>query len=262
MNTLLKKCLAATLLLGGLMSLSAFTQASAASAPDDLKGKNVVLVHGAFADGSSWDKVIPILQAKGLHVVAVQNSLKSLDDDAAATKRVIEQQNGPVILVGHSWAGAVITQAGNDDKVKALVYVAAFALDKDQSINDVLKGKPAPPWASELQKDSAGYLTLSDDAIIHDFASDLPVAQARLIAATQGPLFGGYFDDKVTQAAWHTKPSVFVITGRDHMIDPRLQAAMAKNIGATVVNVDASHVAMLSQPQQVAAAIIAAAENV
>lgn len=262
MNTLLKKCLAATLLLGGLLSLGAFTPASAASAPDDLKGKNVVLVHGAFADGSSWDKVIPILQAKGLHVVAVQNSLKSLDDDAAATKRVIEQQNGPVILVGHSWAGAVITQAGSDDKVKALVYVAAFAPDKDQSINDILKGKPAPSWASALQKDSAGYLTLSTDAIIHDFAQDLPVAQARLVAATQGPWFAGCTDDKVTEAAWHNKPSWWVLTEKDHMIPAPLQAAMAQQIGATVVKVDASHVAMLSKPADVAAAIIAAARSV
>jgi len=262
MNTLLKKCLAATLLLGGLLSLGAFTPASAASAPDDLKGKNVVLVHGAFADGSSWDKVIPILQAKGLHVVAVQNSLKSLDDDAAATKRVIEQQNGPVILVGHSWAGAVITQAGNDDKVKALVYVAAFAPDKDQSINDILKGKPAPSWASALQKDSAGYLTLSTDAIIHDFAQDLPVAQARLVAATQGPWFAGCTDDKVTEAAWHNKPSWWVLTEKDRMIPAPLQAAMAQQIGATVVKVDASHVAMLSKPADVAAAIIAAARSV
>jgi pimeloyl-ACP methyl ester carboxylesterase len=262
MNTLLKKCLAATLLLGGLLSLGAFTPASAASAPDDLKGKTVVLVHGAFADGSSWDKVIPILQAKGLHVVAVQNSLKSLDDDAAATKRVIEQQNGPVILVGHSWAGAVITQAGNDDKVKALVYVAAFAPDKDQSINDILKGKPAPSWASALQKDSAGYLTLSTDAIIHDFAQDLPVAQARLVAATQGPWFAGCTDDKVTEAAWHNKPSWWVLTEKDHMIPAPLQAAMAQQIGATVVKVDASHVAMLSKPADVAAAIIAAARSV
>jgi pimeloyl-ACP methyl ester carboxylesterase len=262
MNTLLKKCLAATLLLGGLLSLGAFTPASAASAPDDLKGKNVVLVHGAFADGSSWDKVIPILQAKGLHVVAVQNSLRSLDDDAAATKRVIEQQNGPVILVGHSWAGAVITQAGNDDKVKALVYVAAFAPDKDQSINDILKGKPAPSWASALQKDSAGYLTLSTDAIIHDFAQDLPVAQARLVAATQGPWFAGCSDDKVSDAAWHNKPSWWVLTEKDRMIPAPLQAAMAQQIGATVVKVDASHVAMLSKPADVAAAIIAAARSV
>jgi pimeloyl-ACP methyl ester carboxylesterase len=259
MNTLLKKCLAATLILGGLLSLNSLTPAYAATPADELKGKNVVLVHGAFADGSSWDKVIPILQAKGLHVVAVQNSLKSLNDDAAATRRAIEQQDGPVILVGHSWAGAVITQAGNDDKVKALVYVAAFAPDKGQSVNDILKGKPAPSWASALQKDSAGYLTLSTDAIIHDFAQDLPVAQARLVAATQGPWFAGCTDDKVSEAAWHNKPSWYVLTEKDRMIPAPLQAAMAQQIGATVVKVDASHVAMLSKPAEVAAAIITAA---
>src|SRR5258705_5023923 len=148
------------MILGAAVGVATSIASAAPPASADGRQTTVVLVHGAFADGSSWDKVIPILQAKGLHVVAVQNSLRSLDDDAAATKRVIEQQNGPVILVGHSWAGAVITQAGNDDKVKALVYVAAFAPDKDQSINDILKGKPAPSLASALQKDSAGYLTL------------------------------------------------------------------------------------------------------
>jgi pimeloyl-ACP methyl ester carboxylesterase len=244
MNTLLKKCLAAAVMFGSLLSISALTPASAAAPSDDLKGKNVVLVHGAFADGSSWNKVIPLLEAKGLHVVAVQNPLNSLDGDVAATRRVIEQQNGPVILVGHSWAGAVITQAGNDDKVKALVYVAAFAPQKDQSINDILKGKPAPEWASALQKDSAGYLTL---------------AQARLVAATQGPLFAGCFDDKVTQPAWQSKPSWFVVTEKDRMIPAQLQDAMAQQIGATEVKVDSSHVAMLSKPTEVAAAIIDAA---
>ena len=259
MNTLLKKFLATAVMLGSLLSISALTPASAAAPSDDLKGKNVVLVHGAFADGSSWDKVIPLLQAKGLHVVAVQNPLSSLDGDVAATHRVIERQDGPVILVGNSWAGAVITQAGNDDKVKALVYVAAFAPQKDQSINDILKGKPAPSWASALQKDSSGYLTLSTDGIMRDFAQDLPVAQARLVAATQGPWFAGCADDKVTQAAWRSKPSWFVVTEKDRMLSPELQGAMAQQIGATVVKVDASHMPMLSKPTEVAAAIIDAA---
>jgi pimeloyl-ACP methyl ester carboxylesterase len=262
MNTLLKKCLTATLMLGGLLSLGVVTPARAAAPDGDLKGKNVVLVHGAFADGSSWNKVIPLLEAKGLHVVAVQNSLKSLDDDAAQTQRVIEQQTGPVILVGHSWAGVVISQAGNDDKVKALVYVAAFAPDSGQSINDMLKGKPAPVWASQLQKDSAGYLTLSTDGIIQNFAQDLPLAQARIVAATQGPWFSGALEDKVSNAAWHNKPSWYVLTEKDHMIPAPFQAAMAQQIGATVVKVDSSHVAMLSKPADVAAAIIAAARSV
>lgn len=228
---------------------------------EDLEGTNVVLVHGAFADGESWNKVEPLLEARGLHVVAVQIPLSSLADDVTATQRAIGQQKGRVVLVGHSSDGVVISQAGNRDKVKALVYVAAFAPDNGQSINDMLKGKPAPAWASQLSKDSGGYLRLSTDAMIHDFAQDLPPAQARPVADTQGPWFAGRTDDKVTTAAWHTKPSWFVVTDKDHMIDPNLQAAMASNINATVTHVNASHVAMLSKPADVAAAIIAAARQ-
>jgi pimeloyl-ACP methyl ester carboxylesterase len=257
MRNLFKTLAASTLLLGALVS----TPAVHAAPAQDLKGTNVVLVHGAFADGESWNKVVPLLEARGLHVVAVQNPLSSLADDVTATQRAIEQQNGPVVLVGHSWGGVVISQAGNDDKVKALVYVAAFAPDNGQSINDMLKGKPAPAWASQLTKDSGGYLRLSTDAVIHDFAQDLPAAQARIVADTQGPWFAGCTDDKVTTAAWHAKPSWFVVASKDHMIDPKLQDAMASNIGATVTHVDSSHVAMLSKPADVAAAIIAAAEK-
>ncbi|NML32500.1 alpha/beta fold hydrolase [Paraburkholderia antibiotica] len=259
MTTLLKKILGSALLVGGLFALQA-TEFAQAAPSDDLKGKNVVLVHGAFADGSSWDKVIPLLEARGLHVVAVQNPLSSLADDVAATRRVIEQQNGPVILVGHSWGGVVVSEAGNDDKVKSLVYVAAFAPDNGQSIADITKGKPAPVWASELQKDSAGYLTLSTKAILDDFAQDLPLPKKRLIAATQEPWAADCIDQKVMKAAWHDKPSYFVVSGRDRMIDPALQLEMAKSIDAKVTRVDTSHVAMLSQPQAVANAIIAASQ--
>ncbi|CAB3766703.1 alpha/beta fold hydrolase [Paraburkholderia humisilvae] len=258
MKSLWKKCIASVLLMGGLVSLQA---AQAAAPQQNLQGKTVVLVHGAFADGSSWDKVIPLLEARGLHVVAVQNPLSSLAQDAAATKRVIDAQNGPVVLVGHSWGGAVISEAGNDDKVKALVYVAAFAPDNGQSINDMLKGKPAPVWAAELQKDSAGFLTLSNKGIFDDFAQDLPPAQRRLVAATQGPWFSGCIDDKVSTAAWHAKPSWFVVTDKDRMIDPHLQDAMAGAIGAKVTHADASHVVMLSEPKVVADTIIAAASK-
>jgi pimeloyl-ACP methyl ester carboxylesterase len=194
------------------------TLVSAVSA--DEPQTTAVLVHGAFADGSSWSRVIPILEAKGLKVVAVQNPLSSLADDVAVMRRAIDQQTGPVVLVGHSWAGVVITEAANDPKVKALVYVAAFAPDNGQSINDLLKGFPAPKWASELQKDSSGFLRLSTDAIIHDFAQDVPVKEARLIAATQGSWFSGCADEKVDHAAWHEKPSWFVVTEKDQMINP------------------------------------------
>ncbi len=255
MNSLIRKCLASVMVAGAVLSL----QSAQAAQPQDLKGKNVVLVHGAFADGSSWEKVIPLLEARGLHVVAVQNPLSSLADDAAATKRAIDAQQGPVVLVGHSWGGVVISQAGNDDKVKALVYVAAFAPDSGQSINDMLKGKPAPVWAGELQKDSGNFLTLSPKAVTDDFAQDLNPAQKRVVAATQGPWFAGCIDDKVTDAAWHSKPAYFVVANRDRMIDPRLQDAMAGQIKAKVTHVDASHVAMLSKPEAVANAIIEAA---
>ncbi|WP_321896658.1 alpha/beta hydrolase [Paraburkholderia heleia] len=253
----IKRIVTSVALLGGLFALPA-----AHAAPTrDLKGTNVVLVHGAFADGSSWNRVIPLLEARGLHVVAVQNPLSSLADDTAATKRVIGQQKGPVVLVGHSWAGVVISEAGNDGKVKSLVYVAAFAPDNGQSIADITQGQPAAPWASELRKDSAGYLTLSDKAIRQDFAPDLPPAQQRIVAATQGPWFSGALSQKVTQAAWHDKPSYFVVTTRDRMIDPALQESMAKHIGAKVTRVNGSHVSMLSQPKAVADAIIDAAEH-
>ncbi|MEX3935369.1 alpha/beta fold hydrolase [Paraburkholderia phymatum] len=245
------------MMLCGLFALHTARAASQA----DLKDTSVVLVHGAFADGSSWNRVIPILEAHGLHVVAVQNPLTSLADDVAATKRVIDQQNGHVVLVGHSWGGVVISQAGNDDKVKSLVYVAAFAPDGGQSIADMTHGMKPPAWANELQKDAAGFLTLSDKAVKEDFALDLPAAQQRIVAATQGPWFSRCIDDKVTHAAWHEKPSYFVVAGRDRMIDPHLQDQMAKNIDAQVTHVNASHVAMLSQPEAVANAILAAARR-
>jgi pimeloyl-ACP methyl ester carboxylesterase len=155
----------------------------------------------------------------------------------------------------------VISDAGNDDKVKSLVYVAAFAPDNGQSIADVTQGLPAPAWAGELRKDAGGFATLSDKAIAQDFAPDLPPAQQRVVAATQGPWYGGCISEKVTQAAWHAKPSSFVVATQDRMIDPKLQEAMAKRIGATVTRVNGSHVAMLSQPKAVADAIIAAAER-
>ncbi|RKP49707.1 alpha/beta fold hydrolase [Pararobbsia silviterrae] len=257
MNTTFKKIAASTVLLGGL-----FTLGAAHAAPDqDLKGKTVVLVHGAFADGSSWEKVVPLLEARGLHVVAVQNPLTSLADDAAAAQRTIDAQTGPVVLVGHSWGGAVISQAGNDDKVKALVYVAAFAPDSGTSVNDLIKDKPAPAWAPELRKDSGNFLTLSDKGIAEDFAQDLTPAQQHLVAATQGPWSAGAINEKVTDAAWHHKRSYFVIADKDRMIDPRLQVAMAGQINATVTHANASHVVMLSQPKVVADAIIAAARN-
>lgn len=224
--------------------------------------KTVVLIHGAFADGSSWEKVIPLLQAKGLNVVAVQNPLTSLADDVAAGRRVIEAQSGRVILVGHSWGGTVITELGAHAKVAALVYVAAFAPDIGESTSDLAKRAAAPPGAASIRPDKAGFLYLTPKGVAKHFAQDLPAAQTKVMAASQGPIFAKAFDDKVTEAAWKTKPSWFIVADRDHMIQPDLERAMAKKINAKVTTLPTSHVPMQSRPSGVAAVIIAAAAAV
>lgn len=232
-----------------------------ASAADRKPQKTVVLVHGAFADGSSWDKVIPLLEARGLQVVAVQNPLTSLADDAASVKRVIDAQSGPVILVGHSWSGTVITGVGGDDKVAALVFVAAFAPDVGESTADLGKNGPPPPGATSIRPDPAGYLYLTPEGVAKDFAQDLPATQTRVMAVTQGPIFGKAFDEKVTKAAWQNKPSWFIVAEKDRMIQPALERAMAKKINASTTTLPTSHVPMQSRPKDVAAVILAAAEH-
>ncbi|MET2825705.1 alpha/beta fold hydrolase [Mesorhizobium shangrilense] len=246
----------------GTATLMAVTLSAASASAVDAPKKTVVLVHGAFADGSSWAKVIPLLEAKGLNVVSVQNPLSSLAADVDATKRVIDAQVGPVILVGHSWGGVVISQVGVDDKVKALVYVAAFAPPKGMSVNDLGAGQPPPPWAAALQPDSGGYLRLSTEGVAKYFAQDLPAGEISVIAATQGPTFAKVFDEKLTVAAYETKPSWYVVAKNDRMIPPPAEAAMAKAIGAKVTELPTSHVAMLSKPREVADVILAAAASV
>jgi pimeloyl-ACP methyl ester carboxylesterase len=225
----------------------------------DSSKATVVLVHGAFADGSSWDKVVPLLQAKGLHVVSVQNPLTSLSDDVAATRRVLDVQTGPVVLVGHSWGGVVISEAGTHERVKSLVYVAAFAPSEGQSAAELGKGYPTPPGSNFIVQDREGFLTLSAEGMAKHFAQDLPAAQTRLMAATQGPISARSFDERVTAAAWKTGPSWYVLTRQDHMIDPALQQAMAEKIAARIVVLPTSHVPQLSKPAQVADVIIDAA---
>jgi len=221
--------------------------------------KTIVLVHGAFADGSSWDKVTPLLEAKGYRVIAVHEPLSSLADDVAATRRAIDAQPGPVLLVGHSYGGAVITEAGNSDKVAGLVYIAAFAPDAGESVNDLGKGHPAPPWVKKLIIAEGGYASLPADVVANDFANDLPAADARLLATKQGPIAARCFDDKITTAAWHTRPVWYLRAELDHMIDPAAQAGMAKRANAKLTSVKASHVPMLSKPSEVAALILSAA---
>ncbi|GGC69837.1 alpha/beta fold hydrolase [Chelatococcus reniformis] len=223
--------------------------------------KTIVMVHGAFADGSSWHKVIPLLQAKGYTVVAVQSPLSSLGADVAATDRAIALQTGPVLLVGHSWGGTVITEAGTDDKVAGLVYVAAMANDAGQSFIDRTKGYPKPPGVESLRTDSSGFVSLTPEGFARDFAPDLPAAEAAELAAVQGPIFGKCFEERVTNAAWKSKPSWYIVAKNDRMLDPGLQAFLAKEIKARTTELESSHVPMLSEPEKVAAVIAQAAEE-
>ena len=246
-----------------IIALIACSSLGAWKAPAaEAAAKSVVLVHGAFADGSSWAKVIPLLQAKGLNVIAVQNPLSSLAADVDAARRAIEAQTGPVILVGHSYGGVVITQAGVHPKVAALVYVAAFAPPKGESVNGLGKGQPAPPWSGSIKADSGGYLSLMPEGIAKFFAQDLPAKEIAILAATQGATFGGAFDDKVTETAYAAKPSWYVVAKQDRMIPPDLEMAMAKAANAKITAVESSHVAMLSKPKEVAEVILAAAASV
>lgn len=223
--------------------------------------RNVVLVHGAWADGSSWAKVIPLLQKAGLNAVAVQNPLTSFEDDVAATKRAIALLDGPVILVGHSWGGVVITDVGVDPKVVGLVYVAAFAPNVGEAVGDLGKEFPPAPGGTELRPDAGGYLTMTSKGVYENFAQDLPLADKKLILATQGATNSAVFGAKVTNAAWKTKPSWYVVTARDRMIQPDLQRKFAKDINAKTITLPSSHVAMLSHPAEVAKLIIAAARK-
>jgi pimeloyl-ACP methyl ester carboxylesterase len=221
--------------------------------------KNIVLVHGAFADGSSWSRVIPILQTRGYNVTAVQNPLTSFADDVAATNRALTLQTGPVILVGHSWAGVVITEAGMDPKVVGLVYVAAFGPDAGEVVGDLGKPYPTPPALAAPIIDKQGFMSLPTDAVVKHFASDLPAAEARVLAATQGPIAASAFGAKVSNVAWKTKPSWYIVSKLDGAIPPDEERFFAKRMKATTTELSASHVAMLSKPKEVAAVIMDAA---
>jgi pimeloyl-ACP methyl ester carboxylesterase len=223
--------------------------------------KNIVLVHGAFADGSSWSKVIPILEARGFHVVAVQNPLTSLKDDVNATRRILALQDGPAILVGHSWGGAVITEAGDDPKVVGLVYVAAYVPDAGASANDNSGPYGLTPGQKSIQVDSQYFARMSEDGILNFFAQGLPLAERRVVLAVQGQTFGPIFDEKLTHAAWKSKPSWHVISTDDHTLSPEMEKADAKKAGGKAFPLPTCHVAMLQDPEKVADVITEAAKD-
>jgi len=223
--------------------------------------KNIVLVHGAFADGSCWSKVIPLLQEMGYHVVAVQNPMTSLADEVAFTKRIIALQDGPVILVGHSWGGAVITQAGDDPKVAGLVYVTAYAPEVGQSANDA----SAPFGWTEGQKQirvySDGFATVTSEGMLQDIAEGLPMAERQLSLAVQGQSYGPMFDEKLTVAAWKTKPTWALISTKDRMLPPAMEESAAKRMRAVMTTVETCHMSILQEPAEVAAVIDEAAKK-
>lgn len=219
----------------------------------------VVLVHGAFADGSSWSHVIPLLEKKGFNVVAVQNALKSFDDDVATTKRVVDAQKGNVILVGHSYGGAVITTAAvGSPNVKALVYIAAFAPDSGESLAPMLQKYPSKLGES-LAPDSAGFLYIDRSKFKEAFAADVPDTERNVMAATQKPIFGAIFNQQFSTPAWKSLPNWYMVATEDNAINPDLERLYAKRINAKTIEVKSSHVPMISHPAEVAKLIQEAA---
>jgi len=214
--------------------------------------KNIVLVHGGFVDGSGWAGVYKALKKEGYTVSVVQNPTISLADDVAVTKRAIASLNGPVILVGHSYGGAVITEAGNDPKVVGLVYITAFALDKGESVASLLKDPPPGALAPPILPPQDGYLFLNRAKFPAAFAADVSLDAAAFMADSQVPWGVEAVGGTITEAAWRTKPSWYLVTTEDKMIPPDAQRAMSKRAGSTVIEVKASHSVFVSQPQAVA----------
>jgi pimeloyl-ACP methyl ester carboxylesterase len=224
--------------------------------------KNVLLVHGAWADGSSWNGVITKLHADGYNVIAVQLPLTSLADDVAVVQRALAREDGKTLLVGHSYGGVVITEAGVDPKVAGLVYVSAFAPDAGESALSLTKTGPATPIGGDLVPDATGFLKLSDAGVAADFAQDLSPVQQKTIAATQGPISApGAFSANVTHVAWKNLPSWFVISSNDRAIGATLEETMAKRINATTLTLKSGHLAMLSHPAEVSNFIEKAANS-
>jgi len=221
--------------------------------------KNVVLVHGAFADGSGWRTVADILEHDGYSVSVVQEPETSMADDVAATKRIIESVNAPLILVGHSYGGAVITEAGNEPQVRGLVYIAAFQPDNGETLGALLKQKP--PAANSAVPAGEGYVIVNPKTFHADFAADLPAKEANFMAISQVPISVTGFGTPIANAAWHNKPSWYAVATEDHMINPDVERFMAKRAGSTTIEVKGSHAIFMSQPKIVAKLIEQAAEG-
>jgi pimeloyl-ACP methyl ester carboxylesterase len=223
--------------------------------------KTVLLIHGAWADGSSWSKVIPLLQARGFHVVSVQIPLTSLADDVAATQRAMALETGPLILVGHSYGGVVISQAGNDQKVVGLVFVAAHAPDEGQSGLSLAQANPTPV-VNDIVSDASGFLSLTETGIFQDCAPELSTLEQNILLATEIPTSGNSLGAPLSVApAWKSKPNWFIVAGRDRVISPQLEQSEAQQMNAAILTLPSCHVVMLEEPFAVAGFIQDAAEK-
>nr|WP_249131143.1 alpha/beta hydrolase [Bradyrhizobium diazoefficiens] len=221
------------------------------------KARNVVLVHGLFADGSCWTQVIARLQAAGLKATAVQNPLTTLPDAVASTERVLGRQDGPTVLVGHSFSGMIVTEAGMHSNVSALVYVAARAPDAGEDYTALAKTFPTPPASAGIVFDGDEG-RLDEAAFLRDFAGDLPEATAKVLFAVQQPFQKTLLTGRTTHAAWRSKPSFYAVSTEDRTINPDLERFMAKRMGAKTIEVKASHLSMISQPDTITALILEA----
>ena len=229
--------------------------AAAQAAP---KARNIVLVHGLFADGSCWSEVIARLQPKGFNITSVQNPLTTLPEAVTAAQRALAMQQGPTVLVGHSFSGMIVTEAGVDPKVSAVVYVAARAPDAGEDYTALAEKFPAPPASAGIVW-SGDWGQLSEEAFLHDFAGDVAADKARVLYAVQAPFKRELLAGKTTHAAWRSKPSWYAVSTEDRTINPDLERFMAKRMNAKTIEVKASHVSLISQPDAIANLILDAA---
>ena len=240
------------------MAASVISARSLVANAEPTKAGNIVMVHGLFADGSCWTEVIPRLQAVGLNVTSVQNPLTTLPEAVAAAQRVLDRQDGPTVLVGHSFSGMIVTQVGLHPKVSALVYVAARAPDAEEDYAALASTYPTPPATAGIVFDGdEGRLT--EAAFLHDFAGDLPKARAKVLFAVQVPFQKRLLTAKTTHAAWRSKPSFYAVSTEDRTINPELERFMAKRMGARTIELKSSHLSMISHPEAITNLILEAA---
>jgi pimeloyl-ACP methyl ester carboxylesterase len=253
-----RRTFSAALVAGVATSLTSTRGMAATATPT--KARNIVLVHGLFADGSCWSEVISRLQAAGLNATSVQNPLTTLPEAVASAQRVLARQDGPTVLVGHSFSGMIVTEAGMHPNVSALVYVAARAPDAGEDYTALAKKYPTPPASAGIIFDGDEG-RLSEEAFLRDFAGDLPKAKAKVLYAVQEPFQKALLTGKTTQAAWRSKPSFYAVSTEDRTINPDLERFMAKRMGAKTIEVKSSHVSLISHPDEITGLVLEAAQR-